>query len=185
MVDALGVPGSEVLIGHRTDSVTGSSSVERHALVDERAHAFADVTPVGRDLAAPQVSSSRELTMYVGYLYLGFAAHWRGDWVEADRHLRRAVQLEPPGAFEGQSAAHLAVYLAHSGRVEEAVTIPERYGKGPPLPGRIHILGTLNSMFVLTEALYMAGRIEEAAALSTWFEEPLAAGPVGSCSTVG
>jgi hypothetical protein len=52
---------------------------------------------------------------YVGHLYLGLAAHWRGDWETAERELRLADQLEAPGAFGGQSAAHLALHLAQAG----------------------------------------------------------------------
>ena len=38
---------------------------------------------------------------YVGHLYLGLAAHWRGNTEQAEAELRSAVELEPPGAFAG------------------------------------------------------------------------------------
>src|SRR4029453_9695160 len=44
--------------------------------------------------------------LYVGHLYLGLAAHWRGDWETAERELRLAEQLEGPGGIGGQRAAH-------------------------------------------------------------------------------
>lgn len=43
MVDSLRIPGGEVLIRHRTGSVTWPSSVERHSPIDECAHPFTDV----------------------------------------------------------------------------------------------------------------------------------------------
>ena len=33
-----------------------------------------------------------------GYIYLGLAAHWRGNAERAEAELRNAVELEPPGA---------------------------------------------------------------------------------------
>ena len=36
---------------------------------------------------------------YVGYIYLGLAAHWRGNAERAEAELRKAVELEPPGAI--------------------------------------------------------------------------------------
>ncbi|MDQ3932085.1 MAG: tetratricopeptide repeat protein, partial [Actinomycetota bacterium] len=85
-------------------------------------------------------------------------------------------ELEPPGAFEGQSAAHLALHLAQAGRVEEAVAIAEERFKGRPPPARSHTLGNLNTVFVLSETLYLAVRPEAPAALYGWFEETLAKG---------
>ena len=34
-----------------------------------------------------------------GLIYLGLAAHWRGNAERAEAELRNAVELEPPGAF--------------------------------------------------------------------------------------
>ncbi|MGH3339260.1 MAG: hypothetical protein ACRDPL_10565, partial [Propionibacteriaceae bacterium] len=50
---------------------------------------------------------------YFGHLYLGLAAHRRGNAERAEAHLRNAVELEPQGAFAGQSAAVLARHLAY------------------------------------------------------------------------
>ncbi len=38
-----------------------------------------------------------------GYLYLGLAAHWRGEWDEAERHLRRPVEPEPRERSPGRA----------------------------------------------------------------------------------
>jgi class 3 adenylate cyclase len=63
--------------------------------------------------------------LYVGHLYLGLAADWRGDWETAERELRLADQLEAPGAIGGQSAAHLALHLARAGRADEALALDD------------------------------------------------------------
>ena len=57
--------------------------------------------------------------LYVGHLCLGLVAHWRGDAERAEAELRRAVELEPAGAFSGSSTSILVRHLAHSGRAEE------------------------------------------------------------------
>jgi tetratricopeptide (TPR) repeat protein len=112
--------------------------------------------------------------VYVGYLYLGFVAHWRGEWDEAERQLRSAAELEPPGAFSGQGTGHLAVHLAHQGRVDEVRAIAERQ----PLPAldRVNSLGIWNAMLLLTEALYLVGARDEAAAMRPRVEAFLAIG---------
>ena len=94
--------------------------------------------------------------LYVGHLYLGLAAHWRGDWETAERELRLADQLEAPGAIGGQSAAHLALHLARVGRGDDAdaaigdaramlanagfaveyLELRDAEGLGPAVPGR-------------------------------------------------
>jgi hypothetical protein len=86
--------------------------------------------------------------LYVGHLYLGLAAHWRGDWETAERELRLADQLEAPGAIGGQSAAHLALHLAHAGRGDEVAAI--------------------------VEALALVGRSDEVAALRPLLDDALA-----------
>jgi tetratricopeptide (TPR) repeat protein len=50
---------------------------------------------------------------YLAHVYLGLAAHWRGDAERAEAELRNAVELEPPGAFAGQSGSLLARHLAY------------------------------------------------------------------------
>src|SRR4029453_16219569 len=60
---------------------------------------------------------------YLGHLYLGMAAHRRGNAERAEAQLRNALQLEPPGAFAGQSAAVLARHLAYYGRAEEVIDL--------------------------------------------------------------
>ena len=62
---------------------------------------------------------------YVGYIYLGLAAHWRGNAERAEAELRNAVELEPPGAIGGQSVSLLARHLAYQGRAEEVLELFE------------------------------------------------------------
>ena len=62
---------------------------------------------------------------YIGHIYLGLAAHWRGDAERAEAELRNAVELEPPGAFAGQSGSLLARHLAYHGRADEVMELFE------------------------------------------------------------
>jgi hypothetical protein len=104
--------------------------------------------------------------LYVGHLYVGLAAHWRGDAAAAEAELRRAVALEPPSAFAGQAPSTLARHLAHVGRSDDlwALYLDKR-SRFPSEPGH-HPLGSWNSMLAFGEALYVSGVREEVAALS-------------------
>jgi hypothetical protein len=95
--------------------------------------------------------------LYVGHLFLGLAAHWRGDWDEAERELEAAVELEPPAAFAGQSATMLAILLAHAGRGEDALAAVEERRTDLPVPGQVNSPGSWNAMFGLAEVLYVIG----------------------------
>jgi tetratricopeptide (TPR) repeat protein len=103
--------------------------------------------------------------LYVGHLHVGLAAYWRGDEEEAERRLRLAVELEPPAAFAGQSASILALHLAHAGRADEAVAVVDALRPAFPVAGRVNTIGSWNVLFGSVEALAVAGRHEEAAAL--------------------
>jgi hypothetical protein len=112
--------------------------------------------------------------LYIGHLYLGLAAHWRGDWETAERELRLADQLEAPGAIGGQGAAHLALHLAHAGRGDEAAEIAESRRPTFPVPGQTSSIGTWNMLLAFVEALALAGRSDEVAALRPLLDEALA-----------
>ena len=101
--------------------------------------------------------------LYVGHLYLGLAAQWRGDWETAERELRLADELEAPGAIGGQSAAHLALHLARAGRGDEAVEIVEARRPGFPVAGTASSIGAWNMLLGFVEALALAGRSDEVA----------------------
>jgi tetratricopeptide (TPR) repeat protein len=110
---------------------------------------------------------------YVGHIYLGLAAHWRGNPERAERELRNAVELEPPAAFAGQSASLLARHLAYQGRADEVLELFESARSQSRLPSldRVNGIGSWNGMTGFVEALYLCGLYEQAAALS-----PLVAG---------
>src|SRR5215213_3572049 len=95
--------------------------------------------------------------LYVGHLCLGLVAHWRGDAVRAEAEIRRAVQLEAPGAFSGSSTSILARHLAHVGRVEEVMTIYQSERSKLPSPDRVNSHGSWVRLFGLVEALYLCG----------------------------
>jgi tetratricopeptide (TPR) repeat protein len=111
---------------------------------------------------------------YLGHLYLGLAAHWRGNAERAEAQLRNAVQLEPPGAFAGQSAAVLARHLAYYGRAEEVTDLFESTRSKLPRLDRVNGIGSWSCLVNFVEALYICGLHEEAAALSPLVEGVLA-----------
>lgn len=111
--------------------------------------------------------------LYVGHLHLGLAAHWRNAREEAERRLRMAVELEPPAAFAGQSASILAMHLAYAGRGDEAAAVVDGLRPSFPVQGRVNTIGSWNLLFGCVEALAVAGRREEAAALRPLVEDAL------------
>lgn len=103
--------------------------------------------------------------LYIGHIYLGLAAHWRGDHQEAEWELRRARELEAPGAFAGQSASLLGLHLARTGRGAEAAALVEENRSAFPVAGQVASLGSWNSMLAAVETMYLAGHAAEAGAL--------------------
>ena len=69
--------------------------------------------------------------VYVGHLYIGLAAHWRGDASRAEAELRRSVELEPPSAFGGQAFRSLARHLATKGASDDLWTCTRPRGRVP------------------------------------------------------
>jgi class 3 adenylate cyclase/tetratricopeptide (TPR) repeat protein len=113
---------------------------------------------------------------YIGHINQGLAAHWRGDWDAAERQLRLALELEPSGALGGPGPAHLAVHLAHAGRREEALAVIQAHWAALPTVGQVNSLGSWHMLFGFTEALYLLGEHDQAAALLPRLEQVLALG---------
>ena len=107
---------------------------------------------------------------YFGHLYLGLAAHRRGNAERAEAQLRNAVELEPPGAFAGQSAAVLARHLAYHGRADEVLELFESARSKLPSLDRVNGMGSWSCLLNFVEAFYLCGLNEEAAALSPLLE---------------
>jgi tetratricopeptide (TPR) repeat protein len=107
---------------------------------------------------------------YLGHLYLGLAAHRRGNAERAEAQLRNAVELEPPGAFAGQSAAVLARHLAYHGRADEVLELFESARSKLPSLDRVNGMGSWSCLLNFVEAFYLCGLNEEAAALSPLVE---------------
>jgi predicted ATPase/class 3 adenylate cyclase len=110
---------------------------------------------------------------YFGHLYLGLAAHRRGNAERAEAHLRNAVELEPQGAFAGQSAAVLARHLAYYGRADEVMELFESARSNLPSLDRVNGMGSWSCLLNFVEAFYLCGLNEEAAALSPLLEKVL------------
>jgi class 3 adenylate cyclase/tetratricopeptide (TPR) repeat protein len=113
---------------------------------------------------------------YVGYIYLGLAAHWRGNAERAEAELRNAVDMEPPGAIGGQSGSLLARHLAYQGRTEEVMELFESARSRLPSLEVASGVGSWNGMLGFVEALYLCGLCEEAAALAPLVEGALELG---------
>lgn len=114
--------------------------------------------------------------LYTGYMYRGFAAAWAGRGAEAGRLLGRAMELEPPGAFTGQSGSLLAMLLAEEGRADEVLVLLDQNRAVLPTAGQVNSLGSWNTLFGFIEALYLAGRAEEAGGFLPLVQEALSLG---------
>jgi class 3 adenylate cyclase/tetratricopeptide (TPR) repeat protein len=115
---------------------------------------------------------------YVGHIYLGLAAHWRGNAKRAESELHKAVELEPQAAFAGQSVSLLARHLAHHGRAAEVMelfTATQAQSRMPKLD-QVNGIGAWNCMFGFVEALYLCGLHEQAASLAPLVERALELG---------
>jgi tetratricopeptide (TPR) repeat protein len=110
---------------------------------------------------------------YLAHLYLGLAAHRRGDAERAEAQLRNALELEPQGAFAGQSAAVLARHLAYYGRTEEVMDLFESARSKLPRLERVNGIGSWSCLLNFVEAFYLCGLHEEAVALSPHVERVL------------
>ncbi len=110
---------------------------------------------------------------YLGHLYLGLAAHRRGNAERAEAQLRNAVELEPSGAFAGQSAAALARHLAYYGRADEVMELFESARSKLPSLDRVNGIGSWSCLLNFVEAFCLCGLNEEAAALSPLLERVL------------
>jgi tetratricopeptide (TPR) repeat protein len=115
---------------------------------------------------------------YIGHVYQGLAAHWRGNADHAEVELRRAVELEPPTSYAGQSIALLAWHLAQQGRTEEVMELFDSAQSQSrlPSPDRVNSIGSWNCMLGFAEAFYLCGLPDQAAALSTQVERLLGLG---------
>jgi tetratricopeptide (TPR) repeat protein len=109
---------------------------------------------------------------YLAHVYLGLAAHWRGDAERAEAQLRKAVELEPPGAFSGQSSATLARHLGYLGRADEVMELFESAQSQSKLPrlDRVNGIGSWSCMLGFVEAFYLCGMYEQTASLAPLVE---------------
>ena len=110
---------------------------------------------------------------YLGHLYLGLAAHRRGNAERAEAQLRNAVELEPTGAFAGQSAATLARHLAYYGRADEVMELFESARSKLPSLDRVNGIGSWSCLLNFVEAFCLCGLTEQAAELSPLLERIL------------
>jgi hypothetical protein len=110
---------------------------------------------------------------YLGHLFLGLAAHWRGNAEQAEAELRSAVELEPPGAFAGQSAAVLARHFAYHGRTDEVMKLFESARSKLPSIDRVNSFGSWMCLLNFVEACYMCDLYDQAASMAPLVERAL------------
>jgi tetratricopeptide (TPR) repeat protein len=110
---------------------------------------------------------------YVGHIYLGLAAHWRGNTEQAEAELRRAVELEPPGAFAGLCAAVLARHLAYHGRADEVMELLESSRSKLPSLDRVNSWGSWSCLLNFVEACYLCDLYDQAASMAPLVESAL------------
>jgi class 3 adenylate cyclase/tetratricopeptide (TPR) repeat protein len=111
--------------------------------------------------------------IYIAHLMIGMAEHLRGDSERAEAEFRRAVGVEPPGAFAGRSAGVLAWQLAQSGRADEVMALYRAAQPTLPALDRVSPAGRWTGMLGLVEAMYTCGFRQEAASLSPLVERLL------------
>jgi len=109
----------------------------------------------------------------LGHLYLGLAAHWRGNTEQAEAELRSAVELEPPGAFAGHSAAVLARHLAYHGRADEVMELLESGRSKLPSLDRVNSWGSWTCLLNFVEACYLCDLYDQAASMAPLVERAL------------
>ena len=110
---------------------------------------------------------------YVGHIYLGLAAHWRGNTEQAEAELRSAVELEPPGAFAGLCAAVLARHLAYHGRADEVMELLESSRSKLPSLDRVNSWGSWSCLLDFVEACYLCDLYDQAASMAPLVERAL------------
>jgi class 3 adenylate cyclase/tetratricopeptide (TPR) repeat protein len=108
-----------------------------------------------------------------GHIYLGLAAHWRGNTEQAEADLRRAVELEPPGAFAGLCAAVLARHLAYHGRADEVMELLESSRSKLPSLDRVNSWGSWSCLLNFVEACYLCDLYDLAASMAPLVESAL------------
>jgi class 3 adenylate cyclase/tetratricopeptide (TPR) repeat protein len=104
---------------------------------------------------------------YVGHIYQGLAAHWRGNDERAEAELRTAVDLEPLTAYAGQSVVMLARHLAFKGRASEVIELFESEHSRSRMPrlDRVNGLGSWACLLGFVEAFFLCGLHDQVAAL--------------------
>jgi class 3 adenylate cyclase/tetratricopeptide (TPR) repeat protein len=107
---------------------------------------------------------------YLGHLFLGVAAHRRGNAERAEAQLRKAVELEPTSAIAGQSAGSLARHLAYYGRADEVMELFQSARSKLPSLDRVNGIGSWSGLLNFVEAFYLCDLSEEAAALTPLLE---------------
>jgi ATP/maltotriose-dependent transcriptional regulator MalT len=99
------------------------------------------------------------------HLYLALLDFWRGGWDTALGHIRRACELEPPGALSLWSPALQLLLTAYARGGDEARPMLDVLKPQLPVLGRTHSIAAWQLLACAVEALAVIGDAVEASAL--------------------
>ena len=110
-----------------------------------------------RDMEFQWIANSYGFFWHIAYL--------RGDWEEALKHARAAMELEPVGGFQGWSWGIVFLTLASLGRHDEAMAMFEEARSRLPVPGRPATWGSWAILHNAVEGLALLDEREASASL--------------------
>ncbi|MFY9615692.1 MAG: AAA family ATPase [Candidatus Dormiibacterota bacterium] len=119
------------------------------------------------------------------HAYLGAAAFWSGDWVEAEAHYRRALETETPSFTAGVAGGALFRLLAYQGEAEAAMALYTQVRHDIADAGRPNAIGRWIALVHSVIGLSLLDHDEEAAALAPLVDEFLGMGAVVNTHDAG
>lgn len=99
------------------------------------------------------------------YANQGLGSFWMGDWVEAERCYREAIEavrVGQPWVWNSVFSGLLAHVLAYQGKHDEATALLDSVATELPQPGRPNPLGAWGLLLLSVDALVVMGKHEEA-----------------------
>ena len=104
--------------------------------------------------------------VFVGNAWMAQARVWKGEWMDARRHAKAAVDAEPIGEMEtGHGWSTLFLCDALLGRRPQALELLAARRDELPRPGKLNGIGAWSALFKVVEGLAVLGEAEGAAEL--------------------
>ena len=183
---------AEVALGH-IDSADDLAP-ELREIIGRISHHGADLlytraevlrTAAAGDIPGVRATGERDLAICAkaglawtdtSHAYLGAAAFWQGDWVEAEAQYRRALETEVPSFTAGLAGSALLRHLAYAGKQDDAMALYAQVRHDIADPGRPNAIGRWIALVHTIEALAIMGQDDEAAPLAPLVDEFLGLG---------